>query len=413
MFESGESGAICLLAMNYPPERTGIAPYAGALACGFAAAGYSVTAHVAQPHYPEWRIHSGYRYWRSTERLDGALVCRRLHYVPRPPRGVRRLISELSFGIRVVAARWGSPLFVVAISPALFATALAALRISLTPRRWRPRFIVWVQDLYTLGVAETGEGGSVIQSITRWVEGATLRSADRTVVIHPKFADFVVRELGVLESNVEIVRNWTHLSPSPPLDKEVAKDRLHWPSASTVVVHTGNMGVKQGLTNVVEAARLADACGAPVHFVLVGDGGERKALEESARGVQRLSFIDPLDNKEYRYALAAADVLVVNERPGVSAMAMPSKLTAYFDAARPVVAATDPNGITAAELRAADAGIVVPADDPEALLVAVLKLREDPAAAAHFARNGRRHREAVLSQRAALDRWLSIVSAVE
>jgi glycosyltransferase involved in cell wall biosynthesis len=171
------------------------------------------------------------------------------------------------------------------------------------------------------------------------------------------------------------------------------------------------MGVKQGLENIVDAARLADERGAPVQFILVGDGGERERLGRYACGIARLSFVDPLNNEDYRLALGAADVLLVNERAGVSEMALPSKLTAYFDAERPIVAATDPSGITAAEISSADAGVLVPAGDPVALLDAVLALREDPDAAARYASNGRQHRNATLNERDAMDHWLELVSA--
>ena len=401
---------VCIISLNYPPEPTGIASYTGALAAGLAAAGHSVAAHVSHPHYPEWRIYDGYGRWHSAERIDGVRVQRRWHYVPQPPRGVRRLVSELSFGMRLLFARWGSPRVVIALSPPLFSTALAAIRLRLTPRR--ARLIIWVQDIYSLGLAETGEGGRSVQKFTQWVEKHTLRAADRIVVIHQRFADFVVQEFGVSPSRVDIIRNWTHLEPSSPVDASAAKAALGWPGGMTLAVHTGNMGAKQGLENIVDAARIADVIGAPVHFLLVGDGGERRRLEHYANGIERLTFVDPLNDEQYRLALGAADVLLVNEKPGVSAMAMPSKLTSYFDAGRPVIAATDPDGITASEIRSAEAGLVVRSADAHALLSAVLALREDAAAATRYGANSQRYREAVLGEQAAIEHWESLIATV-
>jgi colanic acid biosynthesis glycosyl transferase WcaI len=401
---------VCLVSLNYPPEQTAIAPYSGALAAALAAAGHKVTALVAHPHYPDWKIRPGYGQWRSVEQLEGVRVDRRLHYVPQPPRGLRRLLSEISFGLRLCVARMGSPDVVIALSPALFSTALVALRLKLTPRR--PPLIVWVQDIYSLGLAETGEGGGIAQSITRWVEGSTLRAADRVVVLHQRFADFVTTELGVEPSRVVVHRNWTHLPPSESVDPAYAKAALGWPTDRTLAVHTGNMGAKQGLENVVDAARLAETRDDPIHFVLVGDGGERHQLEQYGRGVSRLSFVDPLDDTKYHLALNAADVLVVNEKPGVSAMSMPCKLTSYFDAGKPVVAATDPNGITASEIAMAKAGIVVSAGDAEALLSAIRLLDTNPKDAKAYGLNGRRHREQVLDERTAMDNWRSLITSV-
>lgn len=404
-----KSPDICIFSLHYPPEPTGNAPYTGALAVSLAAAGHQVTAHVGYPHYPEWQIYDGYEGCKKVELLNGVRVERRLHYVPQPPRGIRRLISELSFGLRLVFARWESPRVVVALSPALFSTALAVVRLRLTPRR--PRLVVWLQDIYSLGMAETGEGGQFVQRVTRWVERQVLGAADQVVVIHQRFADFVVNELEITESKVVFVRNWTHLPPSDAVEASEAKTSLGWPSEVTLAIHTGNMGAKQGLENIVAAARIADQESAPVLFILVGEGSERQKLEESASGISRIKFVDTLDEQAFRLALTAADVLLVNEKPGVSAMAVPSKLTSYFDAGRPIVAATDLGGITASEIAKADAGTLVPAGDATALLEAILALRNDPDGAERYGLNGRRYREAFLDEDQAMHAWQRILGS--
>lgn len=401
---------VCILSLHFPPEPTGNAPYVGGLASGLATSGHQVTAHVGYPHYPEWKIYQGYRGLSTREHRGSVDVQRRRHYVPQPPRGARRLLSEISFGLRLVFARWGEPDVVVAVSPSLFSTAVAVTRLRLTPSR--PPLILWVQDIYSLGVAETGEGGAFVQRVTRWVEKYTAGSADRIVVSLKNHADFITDELGISASKVKVVRNWTHLAPSPAIEPSAAKAALGWPTDATLAVHTGNIGVKQGLENIVDAARLADETNAPVRFILVGDGGERRTVEAYGRGVSRLQFVDPLDDREYRLALAAADVLVVNEKPGVSSMALPSKLTAYFDAGRPIVAAADPAGITAAEVSAAGAGLVVPGGEPARLLDAVLQLRADPDAANRYGASGRLYREKYLGEEHAIGEWDRLIADV-
>lgn len=402
---------VAVLGINYPPELTGIAPYTGALAAALARAGHHVTAHVAHPHYPGWSLAPGYGQWTLSEDLDGVRVIRRRHYVPRSPRGIRRLASELSFGVRLVFGRWGSPHIVVAVSPSLFSTALASLRVLLTPRRYRPALVVWVQDIYTVGLAETGEGGKFVRSVVKRVEGLTLKVADRVVVIHERFGEIIEGQFRVNPAKIVVFRNWTHLPPAEPVSVASARAALGWPADVVLAVHTGNMGSKQGLENLIEAARLSAQRNEAVHFVLVGDGGERQQLQELAEGLNNVKFVEPLDDQMYRLALAAADVLIVNEKPGVSAMAVPSKLTSYFDAGRPVIAATDLGGITAAEVTAAAAGISVPAGDPGALLDTVIAVVGDPQAAAQLGQNGRRYRELVLNEQHALRVWVSFIRA--
>jgi glycosyltransferase involved in cell wall biosynthesis len=172
------------------------------------------------------------------------------------------------------------------------------------------------------------------------------------------------------------------------------------------------MGTKQGLENVVEAARLADERRVPVKFILVGDGGERPRLVEMARGIERIQFVDPLNDADYRCALAAADCLLVNELPGVATMAVPSKLTSYFDATRPILAATDPKGIAAGEVEHAAAGVVVPAGDPHALLEMAIRLSENTEKAAMYGSSGRQYRMEVLDSVVAIDAFEQVICEV-
>ncbi|WP_062527405.1 glycosyltransferase [Demequina rhizosphaerae] len=397
---------IAVAGINYPPERTGIAPYTGAFARGLAARGCTMRVVTAQPHYPEWRIYDGYRQWSTTQDDAGVEVRRVLHYVPRSPQGLPRLLSEVTLGVRTVFSRWGKPDEVVLVSPALFSSAVANLRARLS-RRSTP-VTVWIQDLYGRGQAETsGEDGLVVK-VLRAVEGDLLRSASTVVVIHDRFKRAVVEDYGVDPARVAVVRNWTHLPAQAPVDRAAARAELGW-GDETVVLHAGNMGVKQGLGHLIDAARVAEERGERLRFVLLGDGAERARLQEAARRLGNIDFLASLDDDGFRRALAAADVLIVHELPGVSEMAVPSKLTSYFDAGRPVLAATDPQGITADEVRAADAGVVVASGDAAALVEAAVALGADAERAEALGANGRAYREAVLSEDAALEAFAGLL----
>jgi glycosyltransferase involved in cell wall biosynthesis len=389
---------VLLVGVNFAPEPTGIAPYTTRIASGLAERGHDVRVVTTYPHYPQWRIADGYSGLRRHEYVDGIGVQRLKHYVPSRPVGSRRALSELSFGVHALSARWGSPDVVVCPSPALLSSAMVQLRS-------RVAFGLQIQDLYSAGVSETaGGGGAVVRALTA-VERRTARRADGIAVIHDRFKTRVVSDLGVPSDRVTVIRNWTHLRrPLTESDPAPARLALGW-GDDFVVLHTGAMGEKQGLSNVVETARLADARGLPVRFVLMGDGGQRPSLEVSATGVRSLEFVDPLPDDMYLQALQAADALLVNERPGVTEMAVPSKLTSYFSTGRPVIAATGAGSTTAEELAASGAGDRVDAGDPAALLVAVERLRADPGRAAALGANGPVYCDRVLSESAALDAY--------
>ncbi|MET4639298.1 glycosyltransferase [Mycetocola sp. 2940] len=394
---------IAILGLNYPPEPTGISPYLGSFARGLRKRGLPVRVYTAHPHYPEWEFRQGYGQWTRREDIDEIAVTRFLHYMPSKPDGIRRLLSEITFGLRLAFARWGKPDVVVLVSPALFATAIATIRARLSRRN--PAIVVWVQDIYSLGVTETGAGGGTVARVMKAVESATLRAATGVVVIHSRFSSYITDTLGVDPERVQIVRNWTHLEPAPAPDIVKVRARHGWSADETVVLHAGNMGAKQGLGNVVEAARLADERELPLRFVLLGNGSRREHLEKKGQGIQRLQFIDSLDDGGFQAALASADILLVNEKPGVSEMAVPSKLTSYFSTGRPVLAATDAHGATASEVNSAQGGVIIQAGDPEALVREALSLGRDSERCRWFGGNGLRYREDVLGEEAAIDQY--------
>ena len=403
------SPRVTVLGLNYPPEPTGVSPYTGAMARGLARRGHTTRVLTAHPHYPEWRVKSGYGQWSRRENIDGVDVHRLRHYVPERPVGMRRLLSEISFGARVSASRWDKPDVIVAVSPALIASVMAAQRAKILHRN--VPLVVWVQDLYSLGLAETGQGGGAVLAIMRRLEGWLLRNADRVIVIHDRFKTRVAADFGVDPDRIEVVRNWTHLRPAPEIDTVAARGRFGWGN-ETVVLHAGNMGVKQGLHNVIDAAALAASRGDNVRFVLLGGGGDRPRLEALGAGIPTLQFMPPLDDAEFAAAIESADLLLVNEKAGVSEMAVPSKLTSYFSAGRPVVAATDPSGITADEVRTAGAGVVVPAGNPKLLLDAVVELGADEERCRLLGASGRRYRETVLDEETAIDKLSALLMRV-
>lgn len=396
---------VLIVGLNYSPEHTGIAPYTAGMARALRDAGWDTDVITGLPHYPQWSIHEGYpKNGNGYEVVDGVPVLRVPHPVPHDAGQLRRLGMEIVFGLRAVTAPWGNPDVVVLITPALFASAIVRVRAALT----RTPVIAWVHDIYTAGLAETGAAGGPVTRLMRAVEGTFLRSCSGVVVIHDRFSDYLRRHMGVAADRVTTVRNWTHISEAPGVDTDALRRRFGWRPGDVVVLHTGNMGAKQDLANVAAAAEVAQRTGAPLRFVLMGGGHQRPQLEELAERTPRFEVLPSVDEDTYAGLLRAADILLVNERPGLTEMCVPSKLTSYFTADRPVLAAVEAEGPSAAELAAADAGIRVRPGDPEALVAGATTLHEEwisTGGATH--RGGRRYVRDVLSRDAAVRSFTS------
>jgi putative colanic acid biosynthesis glycosyltransferase WcaI len=157
-----------------------------------------------------------------------------------------------------------------------------------------------------------------------------------------------------------------------------------------LVVHIGNMGVKQGLEVMLEvAARSSDHTA--MTYLLVGDGAMCHTLKAQVTERKLLNLrVLPLQRREmFLELLAAADVCLVTQQRTVADIVFPSKVITLLAAGRPVVASVNAKSEVARVITAAGAGVVVPPEAPEALLAAILALRQDTASRQAMGARGR------------------------
>lgn len=386
-----DMATILIVGINYRPETTGIAPYTSDMAEHLVASGHDVTVITGFAHYPAWRLEPEERRLRAAEWRAGVRVLRRRHYVPRVQSAIRRAAYEGTFLLHGAVSRPERPDAVFGVIPSLSGGLLARFFAA----RARVPYGLVFQDLMAPAARQSGIGGGMrvagaTAALERW---ATAKA--RTVAIASESFRPYLSAIGVEDRRIVSLPNWSHVG-SPTANRAATRARLGWPDGWAVVLHAGNMGLKQGLEQVVAAARRADAIAAPVLYVLMGEGSQRTALEAQARGVERLQFLPFQPEDEVPNILDAADVLLVSERATVIDMSLPSKLTSYFAAGRPIVGAVPAEGATAREIIRSRAGLIVPIGDADALNLAVRELHDAPDRVASLGAAGRAYAAAAL-----------------
>ena len=373
--------------MYFSPESTGSAPYTTDVAYALSEAGLNVRVITTAPHYPQWRRWTGYRTWWSVEKAADVTVYRVPCFVPRHPNAVSRLLYELSFllaSIPVLLAQ-RRPRLVIGTTPNLFSALMARGYSVLT----RTPLMQMVQDLVSSGASQAAGGGRVMQGALGRLERAALLHAASITVAAPSFREALLK-MGVPAEAVHHVPNWIRDSDEvESLAAEHPRDRFRALGNRVLVLHTGNMGQKQGLEQFVETVAVTRQLD-QYYFAFVGDGSRRLELERAAQGVPNVAVLPPVAQADYAALLAAADVLLVNERDTVRDMSLPSKLTAYLHAAKPIVAVVHPHGATAHEVLRSGAGRIVPTGNG-ACLAAALRELQDPEVARRCAANARRY----------------------
>jgi colanic acid biosynthesis glycosyl transferase WcaI len=386
------SGLSVLITTSYYwPEEAGSAPYLAGLAQHLQKRGHRVVVATGYPHYPEWRLPPESPLFRTDKHGD-VVVRRRWHYVPRRQTAAHRAVYEASLfmlGLTALPRRL-RPDVIIGTCPTLAGGALAAT----ASKAYGVPFGLIFQDLMGLAAVQSGvPGGKRVAAAVRRAEFALARRASAVAIIAEGFRGYL-EEGGVRPEKIHRLRNWTRrVEPSETVSE--TKQRLGWRAGEFICLHGGNLGRKQGLDNLLDAAALLEGKG--VRIVFSGDGNDRARLEERAGelGLGNVQFVELQGPGRWEAVMEASDVLLVNQRSSVTDMSLPSKLTSYFAAGRPVVAAASTNSETAREIEAAGAGYVVPSDDPEALRDAILALR-DGSSAIELGASGRRYAENVL-----------------
>lgn len=403
------SRRLLITGINYWPEATGIAPYTTGLARHLAGQGAEPVVLTAMPSYPSWRVFEGYRRaMRQRSQENGVEVRRFRTYVAAKQSAARRAGYEFTYlahGLTHGPLR--RPDAVIGVVPSLSGGLMARIEA----RRYRCPYGLIVQDLMGPAAAQSGiTGGSAVAGATQRLESRVARGAARVAVISEGFRPYL-EQVGVDPKRIVHLPNWSHVWPTTE-SRDVTRKRMGWGPQQQVVLHTGNMGLKQGLEHVLAAARLAWRELPAARIVLMGDGSQRRALQALARDLGNVEFRDLVPETMYPNILAAADVLLVNERASIGDMSLPGKLTSYFSAGRPVVAAVALTGATAREVGRAGAGVVVPAEDPAALVGALRTLNEGPQLATRLGAAGAAYAGAELSAEACLARADALIADV-
>ncbi len=364
---------LLVLSQYYWPESFPINDVVASLA----RRGITVEVLTGQPNYPSGRIFPGYRAlgWRR-EVHQGALI----HRVPLLARGrggwrlalnyFSFVFSGLLFGPAILGRREFDAILVYAPSPVLQTLpALLLGRLKGCP------VALWVQDLWPESLSATGYVTSrAAIGLVAKVVAFIYRHTDLLLVPSPAFEPPIRR----LASNPPIVyhpNSVEEIFASPARGEAPAVQGLNGVFS---VLFAGNIGSAQAVETIVEAASRLKAS-PDIHFVVLGDGSRREWMRRQvrARGLDRLHLPGrfPVETMPGLMQKASALLVTLADRE-IFRATIPSKVQAYLAAGRPILACL--NGEGARLVKAAGAGLAVPAEDGAALADAVVKLYRMP-----------------------------------
>jgi colanic acid biosynthesis glycosyl transferase WcaI len=370
---------ILVLTINYWPEQTGIGPVLTRRCEYLASVGHEVTVCTGMPYYPEWRVHPGYAgKWFCSEQRNGVKILRSWMWVPQNVTSAKRILFEASFLasslLRSIQSR--KPDLLLVVSPPL-GLGLSAVLLS---RLWNIPYVFDVQDLQPDAAADLGMLPQPVLPVLYRLEAMAYRNAALISTVTEGMRRKIAGK-GISADKIVVV--------PPPADNSLFGvgsvveghqfRSKHDLEGKFIVAHSGNMGVKQGLDVVLDAAlQLREQ--RDLVFLLAGDGAMKARLEERAAALElaNVRFLPLQEQSEFLQMLAAMDMALIVQQSTVSDIVFPSKTVTLLSAARPVGAAVSANSEIGRVIRQSRAGVVIESQNVNALAWAVQELFNDP-----------------------------------
>jgi colanic acid biosynthesis glycosyl transferase WcaI len=333
---------IVVWGINYAPEITGIAPHNVALCEFLQRNGHNVEMVTTFPYYPAWRKRpeDRNRLFR-TDRINDVPVHRSWHFVPQRVTPWKRIVHEATFvatSITRILRLKRADVYVMVSPPLVLGVAgWFAAKLKRAP------FVFHVQDLQPdaavgLGMLRAGWFTRVLY----FLEAFAYKHATRVSGISEEILD-AFRRKGVREEKLILFPNAVALPKDPEIPPRGGFRSKHgFSSEEFLAVYAGNLGVKQGLSLLLDSADLLRV-EKNIRIVIAGDGAARDSLEREvrARSLSNVSMLPLQFGMDYRELLVDADVSLITQQSGSGNAFFPSKLLITLAFSGPVLTVAD------------------------------------------------------------------------
>ncbi len=376
--------------INYAPEVAGIAPHNVALCEFLEGAGHDVEMVTTFSYYPQWRkaaVDQG-RFYR-TDLINGVPVHRCWHYVPARVSAAKRILHEATFVVTSTLRMLTLPrpdVYIVVSPPLLL--GMTAWFVTLF--KWAP-FVFLVKDLQPdaavgLGMVKKGWFTRALY----WLESFAYKKATLVGGLSNEMIEAFQRK-GVPEEKLVLFPDGVVIPDALP-ERGNFRRRHGLSPDEFLAVYSGNLGVKQGLGILLDAAEYLRAW-PQIRIVICGDGAARQALADSARERKLGNVIMlPLQPDEiYRELLVDADVSLITQQSGSGNSFFPSKILMTLAHGCPVVTVADDDSALAKAVEQGSCGTNVRPGDPAKFAERFRELAQERAALREWGMNGRRY----------------------
>jgi len=198
------------------------------------------------------------------------------------------------------------------------------------------------------------------------------------------------RRKGVPEEKLVYFPNAISLANDQPQPERGAFRRTNGlPNDKFLAVYAGNLGVKQGLDVLLEAAQIVRDD--RIHILICGDGAQREVLAEQIRTLRfpNVSMFPLQEGTNYVSLLEDADLCFITQQSGSGNSFFPSKLLGLLAQSKPVITVADPESELAEAVAEGGFGMNIPPGRPQEVADALEEMAKDRARLLAYGTAGR------------------------
>lgn len=269
---------------------------------------------------------------------------------------------------------------------------IIGLAACLASRRFGVPLVMSYRDIFP-EVARLLEDfqSEAVNRILQAVNCFLVQRAERVVALGETMRERLISGKGADSGRVVVIPDWADCSEILPGPKRNPFSLAHGLADKFVVMHSGNIGLSQGLEVLVQAAMALKEF-SDIRLVLIGDGVKRQVIEEGvcANGLKNVLFLPYQEKERLGESFAAADLFVVSLKKGLAGYIVPSKLYGILAAGRPYVAAVEESCEVTAITRKFDCGLLAEPENPQDLADKILALYRDRGMVQRLGENARK-----------------------
>lgn len=260
-------------------------------------------------------------------------------------KGLNNLLLPLRYyrALKVQLRSW-NPDWVITPTPPITLTPL----VWWIKRRTKAKFYLVLRDIFPQNAVDLGfmSRFGPIYTVFRLLEKWAYSTADAIGCMSPGNAHYVTdHNAGIDVSKLHLLPNWiAERHVAEKADSTETCEKWEVGEQDLLCIFGGNLGKPQQVEFLAEVARALPE-GLGIKIVVIGKGTESAKLKSLIQqlGLTNLVLRDWLPRDEYQQLLGAADVgfILLSERFTIPNI--PSRLTGYWAAGLPILAATDSN----------------------------------------------------------------------